>query len=163
MPWTGEIYLYVYRNVSREDWPRGQWPGRKRSTLTMSGTLKRANCLDDEGEYGEGNPPASKSFCSKWYHLLLLLPTDIRLILQPLNTDNSSKFPGSFSLDWDCSGTLGNLVLCLFSGQMAIGELYPVSTQPNKSLLWHIHICAYICASRYTCYWFCLFRKPYLI
>lgn len=36
--------------------------GLAHGTVTNTGgTLKRANCPDDEGKQGEGNPPAGKS------------------------------------------------------------------------------------------------------
>lgn len=133
-PWTGEIHLYVYRNVSREDWPMGQWPERKRSTLNMVGPSKgqTAQMMKVSIEKAALQP-------ASLFLLQVIPPTAADAHWH--RTDSSAlqywfieyhNFPGNFQtsvLYWDNSGVLGNFILCLFSVQTAIGglpSLYPI-------------------------------------
>lgn len=167
MPWTGEIKLYDYRNVSREDCMEQWWiqvgPSKEQTTQMMKVNMEKAT-LRPASLSAPVRPPTATA--ARWHQ------TDSSALQHWLN---SSNFPGNFQtavLDWDCSGILGNLVLCLFSAHMAIGRLpslYPIQQilynictcmHINVRLHTHAHICAYTCMSTYTCYWFVSLENP---
>lgn len=157
MPWTGEIKLYVYRNASREDWPMEQWriqvgPSREQTAQMMKVSREKATLQ-----------PASL-FLLQWYHLLLLLPTDIRLILQLLNTDSTAAtFQGASQLQgWTetAQASLGTW----FSASSVRTRLlvdYPASIQSNKSL-YNIYTYMHTCVSTYTFTHACIYMYVYI-